>query len=108
MIFAILFWGSVLALAGGAIRTGSHLPNRVSSADFFPPSLVMEPALLMILVWRIGEPWAAVNLPRLVMEAFGFGPQGSEIPEVLLGLCLCIYTYTNLVRATALAKLTGT
>ena len=108
MIFAILFWGSVLALAGGAIRTGSHLPNRVSSADFFPPSLVMATALLMILVWRIGEPWAAVNLPRLVMEAVGFGPQGAEIPEVLLGLCLCIYTYTNLVRATALAKLTGT
>jgi len=25
-----------------------------------------------------------------------------------LGLCLCIYTYTNLVRATALAKVTGT
>jgi len=108
VIFAILFWGSVLALAGGAIRARNHLAGRVSSADFFLPTLVMAPALLMILVWRIGEPWAAVNLPRLVMEAFGFGPQGSEIPEVLLGLCLCIYTYTNLVRATALAKSTGT
>jgi len=64
-------------LAGGAIRTGSHLAGRVSGADFFLPSLVIAPALLMILVWRIGEPWAEVHLPRLIMEAFCLGPQGS-------------------------------
>ena len=106
VIFAILFWGSVLALAGGALRARSHLAGRVSSADFMLPSLVMAPALLMILVWRIGDAWTAVNLPRLAMEAFDFGPQGSEVPEVLLGLCICIYTYSNLKRATALVKIT--
>lgn len=106
VIFAIFFWGSVLALAGGALRAHSHLAGRVSSADFMLPSLVMAPALLMILAWRIGDVWTAVNLPGLAMEAFDFGPQGSEVPEVLLGLCICIYTYSNLKRATALVKIT--
>ena len=45
-----------------------------------------------------------MSLPRLVMEAFDYGPQGSEVPEVLLGLCLLIYTYANFKRATLLPK----
>ena len=76
----------------------------MTSADFVWPSLVLSPALLMILVWRMGGIWTPVNLPRLTMEAFDFGPQGSEVPEVLLGLCLCLYTFSNLKRAMALTK----
>ncbi len=58
----------------------------------------------MILVWRLNVVWLPVNLPRLLMESFDFGPQGSEVPEVLLGLCLCIYAYGNLRQAMALPE----
>ena len=58
----------------------------------------------MIVVWRIGDFWTPVNLPLLIMEAFRFGPQGSEVPEVLLGLCVCLYTYSNLRRARLLSN----
>ena len=71
VIFGVLFWGSVLALAGGAIRVRSHLAGRVSSAVFVLPSLVMAPALLMILIWRIGDTWTPVNLPRLPSTTTG-------------------------------------
>ncbi len=108
VIFAIFFWGSVLALAGGALKARSHLAGRASNADFLLPSLVIAPALLMILIWRIADTWTPVNLPRLIMVAFDLGPQGSEVPEVLLGLCICLYTYSNLRRASALVKITGT
>ena len=101
-IFSLFFWGSAIALAGGAIRAAWHVRGKVTNADFFLPSLVLAPALLMIAVWRIGDSWTPVSLPRLIMEAFNFGPQGSEVPEVLLGLCLCLYTYANLKRAMAL------
>ena len=103
-IFSLFFWGSALALAGGAIRAAWHLTGKVTNADFFLPSLLLAPALLMIAVWRIGDSWTPVSLPRLIMEAFNYGPQGSEVPEVLLGLCLCLYTYANLKRAMALPK----
>ena len=79
----------------------------MTSADFIWPSLVLCPALLMILVWRVGGFWTPVNLPRLLMEAFDSVPQGSEVPEVLLGLCIFIYTFSYFRRATALVKLTG-
>ena len=98
-IFSIFFWGSALALAGGAIRAAWHFTGRVTNADFFLPSLVLAPALLMIAVWRIGDSWTPISLTRLVMEAFHYGPQGSEVPEVLLGLCIVMYTYSNLKRA---------
>ena len=101
-IFSLFFWGSSVALCGGAIRAAWHVKGKVTNADFFLPSLVLAPALLMIIVWRIGETWRAVSLPRLIMEAFHYGPQGSEVPEVLLGLCICLYTYANLKRAMAL------
>ena len=104
VIFSLFFGGSVAALAGGALRAAWHRSGRVTVADFVLPSLVLAPALLMILVWRIGSDWTAVNLPRLVMESFDFGPQGSEVPEALLGLCLCVYTFSNLRRALALPE----
>ncbi|HJN87542.1 MAG: hypothetical protein QF714_08210 [Dehalococcoidia bacterium] len=105
VISSILFGASLTALAGAAIRAAWHRSGRVTSADLVLPSLVLAPSLLMILVWRVGNFWTPVNLPRLLMEAFDFGPQGSEVPEVLLGLCLCIYTYANLTRATILRRL---
>ena len=52
----------------------------------------------------MGSDWTAVNLPLLVMESFDFGPQGSEVPEALLGLCVCVYTLSNLRRAMALPE----
>ena len=107
VIFGFLFWGSLGALAGAAIRASWHRSGRVTSADLILPSLVLVPSLLMILVWRLGDFWTPVNLPRLLMEAFDFGPQGSEVPEVLLGLCLCLYTYANLKRATILRRHTA-
>jgi len=108
VISRFLFWVSLVGLTTGAVRALWHRYGRVTSADFVWPSLVLSPALLMILVWRMGGIWTPVNLPRLTMEAFDFGPQGSEVPEVLLGLCICIYTYSNLRRATALVKIKGT
>ena len=96
--------GSAAALAGGTVRAAWHLKGKVTNADFFLPSLVLAPALLMMAVWRIGDSWTPASLPRLIMEAFNYGPQGSEVPEVLLGLCLCLYTYANLKRAMALPK----
>lgn len=104
VIFTLAFWGSAAALAGGAIRAAWHLKGKVTNADFILPSLVLAPALFMIAVWRIGDFWTPVSLPRLIMEAFNYGPQGSEVPEVLLGLCLCSYTYANLKRSMALPK----
>ena len=101
-IFSLFFWGSSVALAAGAIRAVWHVRGKATSADFFLPSLAVAPALLMIVVWRIGETWKVVSLPRLIMDAFNYGPQGSEVPEVLLGLFLCLYTYANLKRAMAL------
>tara|TARA_B100000315_G_scaffold105092_1_gene96320 strand:+ start:1124 stop:2155 length:1032 start_codon:yes stop_codon:yes gene_type:complete len=105
IIFGLLFWGSLAALAGAAIRAFWHRSGPVTSAHLLLPSLVLAPALLMILVWRLAGFLTPVNLPRLLMEAFDFGPQGSEVPEVLLGLCLCLYTYANLARATILRRL---
>ena len=104
-IFALLFWGSLMALAGGTLRAIWHHSGKVTSADFFLPSLVLAPALVMILIWRVDHYWTPVNLPRLLMNYWDYAPQGSEIPEVLLGLCLCLYTLGNLKRAAALRRL---
>ena len=103
-VFILFFWGSVMALAGGALRAIWHHGGRVTSADFFLPSLVLAPALLIILVWRVGDYWTPVNLPRIAMNYWDLAPQGSEVPEVLLGLCLCVYTLGNLKRAASLRR----
>ena len=99
VIYTAFFLGSLLALLGAIARAVLHRRGWVTTADFILPSLVMAPALLMILIWRAGQAWTPVNLPRLLMDYFDFGPQGSEVPEVLLGLCLCLYAYSNLRRA---------
>ena len=105
IVFVLLFWGSVMALAGGTLRAIWHHRGKVTSADFFLPSLVLAPALVMILVWRVGNYWTPVNLPLLLMNYLDYAPQGSEVPEVLLGLCLCLYTLGNLKRAAGLRRL---
>ena len=107
VISHVFFWGSVVGLAGGAIRALWHRQGRATSADFLLPSLVLAPALLMILVWRLDTVWLPVNLPRLLMEFYDLGPQRTEVPEVLLGLCLCVYTYGNLRRASGLPRSSG-
>ena len=104
-IFVLFFWGSLMALAGGALRAIWHNRGKVTSADLILPSLVLSPALLMILIWRVDDYWTPVNLPRLLMNYWDYAPQGSEAPEVLLGLCLCLYTIGNLKRAAALRRL---
>ena len=50
----------------------------------------------MIAVWHGGgEPL------RTLMARFDLRPVGTEVPEVLMGLCLCLYTYGNLRRLRA-------
>ena len=104
-IFVLFFWGSFMALAGGTLRAIWHHSGKVTSADFFLPSLVLAPALVLILIWRVDHYWTPVNLPLLLMNYWDYAPQGSEVPEVLLGLCLCLYTLGNLKRAAAMRRL---
>ena len=107
-VYVMLFSGSVIALAGSALRAVWHHSGKVSSADFLLPSLVLAPALLMILIWRVGGYWNAANPVLLLMTYWNHAPQGSEVPEVLLGLCLSLYTLGNLKRAYALRRLRDT
>ena len=102
VMYTVLFLGSALALAGAVIRAVLHHHRRVSTTDFLLPSLVLSPALLMILIWRAGDLLYPANIPRLVLTYFDLGPQGSEIPEVLLGLCLLLFTFSNLRRVMAM------
>ena len=104
-ISGLLLWGSLLALAGAVLRAVGHRYGKVTSADFFLPSLVLAPALAMILSWRMVAYWTPVNLPRLLMNYWDYAPQGSEVPEVLLGLCLTLFTFSNLQRAITLRRL---
>ena len=104
VMYTVLFLGSALALAGAAMRAVLHHHRRVSTADFLLPSLVLSPALLMILIWRAGDLLYPANIPRLVLTYFDLGTQGSEIPEVLLGLCLLLFTLSNLKRVLALHR----
>ena len=105
VIFEVLFWGSALGLVGGVCRMTANRRGLSDSMRMFLPSLTMAPALLLILVWRTGELWRTANIPRLVMDHFNYGPRGSEVPEVLLGLCLIIYTFTNLQKARCLNRI---
>jgi len=41
------------------------------------------------------------------MDHFNHGPRGSEVPEVMLGLCIVVYTFTNLQKARYLRRLAG-
>ena len=107
VIFEALFWGSALGLTGGVWRLTANLRGLSDRMRMFLPSLTMAPALLMILVWRTGDLWENANIIRLVMDRFNHGPRGSEVPEVMLGLCIMIYTFTNLQKARYLRRVAG-
>ena len=102
VIATIIFWASFLALAGAVVRAVLHRHDRVTSADFMLPSLVLAPALLMIMFWIAAGQDFPGNVARIVLTHYGLNPVGSEIPEVLMGLCLVLYTYGNFRRVAAL------
>ena len=104
VIFEALFWGSALGLAGGVWRLTANVRGLSDRMRIFLPSLTMAPALLMILAWRTGDLWENANIIRLVMDYFNHGPRGSEVPEVMLGLCIMVYTFTNLQKARYLRR----
>ncbi len=95
---------SSLALLGALVRAVLHRKGRVTTADFLLPSLVLAPALLMIIIWIIGGQSFPGNVARMLMIHFDAGPVGSEVPEVLMGLCLCLYTFTNLRRTASIRR----
>ena len=101
VFLSLIFWGSTLALIGAILRAILH-HRRVTSADFLLPSLVLAPTLLMIMFWIGGGQSFPGNPARIVLTHFDLNPVGSEIPEVLVGFCLLLYTYGNLRRVVAL------
>ncbi len=105
VIFEALFWGSALGLVGGLWRLTANLRGLSDSMRMVLPSLMLAPALLLIMVWRTGDIWETANIPRLFMDHFNSGPRGSEVPEALLGLCIVIYTFSNLRQARRLSGL---
>jgi hypothetical protein len=105
VIFEALFWGSALGLAGGLWRLTANLRGLSDRMRLVLPSITLAPALLLIMVWRTGDLWETANIPRLFMDHFNSGPRGSEVPEVLVGLCIIIYTFSNLKRARYLNRL---
>ena len=98
----LIFWASTVALLGAVARAVLHRHHRVTTADFILPSLVLSPVLLMMVFWIAGAQPYPGNLPRILLTHLDLRPVGSEIPEVLMGLCLCLYTYGNLRRAATL------
>ena len=102
VFYSVMFWAAILALAGSVIRVVLHHHRRVTTADFILPSLVLAPALLMIFIWIHSSNGYTGNLPRMLITYFDLGPVGTEVPEVILGLVLLLYTYRNLKRALAL------
>jgi len=105
VIFEALFWGSALGLAGGLWRLTANLRGLSDRMRLVLPSITLAPALLLIMVWRTGDLWETANIPRLFMDHLNSGPRGSEVPEVLVGLCIIIYTFSNLKRARYLNRL---
>ena len=104
VIFEALFWGSALGLTGGMWRLTANLRGLSDRMRLVLPSLMLAPALLLIMVWRTGDLWQSANIPRLFMDHFNSGPRGSEVPEALLGLCIVIYTFNNLKQARFLSR----
>ena len=104
VIFEALFWGSLLGLVGGLWRLTANGRGLSDRMRLVLPSLMLAPALLLIMVWRAGDLWQSANIPRLFMDHFNSGPRGSEVPEALLGLCIVIYTFTKLRQARNLSR----
>ena len=100
----LLFWGSVVALIGAGVRAVWHHYRRVTTADFLLPSLVLSPALLMIIFWIGATQPIPGNLPRMLLLHFDLRPVGSEVPEVLAGLCVLLYTHANLRKVLTLRQ----
>ncbi|MEE9285869.1 MAG: hypothetical protein V3V35_09110 [Dehalococcoidia bacterium] len=96
-ISTFLLWASIVALVGAATRAFLHYRGRVTTADFILPSLVLSPLLLMIVVW-----FAQTPPVRLLKDHFTFNRP--EVPEVLLGMCVLLYTLGNLKRVRAVAR----
>ncbi len=95
----VLTWivGS-LGLIGGVARAVLHRHGRVTTLDFLLPSLVIAPALALVVIWNLGGPTL-----RDAMEAIDLRPIGDETPETLAALSALIFTAANLRRARALA-----
>lgn len=72
----LIFWGSTLALMGAILRAILHYHRRVTSADFLLPSLVLAPALLMIMFWIGGVQSFPGNPARIVLTHFDLNPVG--------------------------------
>ena len=104
VLYTSFYLVSALALAGAVLRAFLHCQGRVTTADFVLPSLVLSPALLMIFTWIQAGLAFPGNVFRTVLIYVDQGPMGSEVPEVLMGLCLFLYTYANLKRARALRR----
>ena len=98
----VIFVASLLALVGAAFRAISHHHRLVTTADFILPSLVIFPAVLIIATWVGGLESFPGNILELAIPALDLRPGGSEVPEVLMGLAICLYTYANVKRARAL------
>ena len=97
----LIFWSSTLALTGALIRAVLHRRKVITTADFALPSLVLIPALLMMMFWIAAGSSGVFNVPRMILTHFDLDPVGSEIPEVLIGLCVSLYAYGNLRRVSA-------
>ena len=100
----LFFWTSFLALTGAVARAVLHHYRRITTADLILPSLVLSPALLMIMFWIAAGQSLPGNLPRILLTHFDLNTMGSEIPEVLMGLCLLLYTYANFRKAATLRR----
>ncbi|MDP6496259.1 MAG: hypothetical protein FI710_14725 [SAR202 cluster bacterium] len=96
VIFEVLFWGSAPGMAAGLSRLTANLSGLSDRMRQLQASLTMAPALLMILVWRTGDIWESANIVRLIMDYYNHVPRESEVPEAMLGLCIIMYTFTNL------------
>ena len=72
-----MFWGRVAALAGGSLRAARRHRKPNTTMNLVLPSLVLTPTPLMIMIWRVGADWDPVNISRLIMDRYDYGPQGS-------------------------------
>ncbi|MCH9036449.1 MAG: hypothetical protein IH860_03900 [Chloroflexi bacterium] len=102
------FLAALLGLVGAGARALLHRHRRVTTADFFLPSLILVPPLVGIVIWIWGGQSYPGNILRALMIDLDIRPVGSEVPEVLSGLALLLYTYDNLKRARGLRGATAT
>ena len=94
-IATIFLWASIVALAGAVVRAYLHRRGWVTTADFLLPRLFLAPLLLMIVVWFAdAQPFLALR------DRFIFNRP--EVPEVVLGMCVILYTAGNLRTVRAL------